>query len=95
MKEWRDARGHPGLSWTGRTIWSVLMLGGAIAEKAAVSPKKQNTKADLESKVLQLECDRRELELTRSKGELVLRAVVKAACAELFHRVRSRLLAVP
>ena len=47
VKEWRDAHAVCRSSRTGRTIWSGSMLGGAITQKAAVSPKKQNTKADL------------------------------------------------
>ena len=64
-------------------------------EEAKNRPKASDSMSDLEKRKLQIEVDRREIQLNNERGKFVDRDAAKSTVTEMFHRVRNRLLAIP
>lgn len=94
-KEWKNT-GMP-VREDGRYDLKAIFEWWLASEKFryAVTALEKSSEEDLERAKLQVEVDHKRLRYARELGELVLRESAKAAVSQMFHRVRSRLLAAP
>jgi phage terminase Nu1 subunit (DNA packaging protein) len=72
--------------WLSKGKWRHTSHGKEAIAKA---------RAPLEEQKLEVEVDHKRLKLARDKGELVERELAHATVEEMFHRVRTRLEAIP
>jgi phage terminase Nu1 subunit (DNA packaging protein) len=93
VSDWRN-RGMPVMTNGGYSL-SEIHAWWREREAAKAKPKATDDMAALELRKLQAEVEKRELQLEAARGALVDREAAKASVSEMFHRVRSRLLAAP
>jgi hypothetical protein len=70
-------------------------LAGEKYQYAVTAGASRRSPDDLETAKLEIEVDHKRLKYQRELGDLVQREAAKAAVAQMFHRVRARLMAAP